>query len=67
MAGSNWEDRAPADASYSLPVETEVAQNQQANIHFSMEKGMEIMNLVPVFPYIRELCQQLRGWSSLVI
>jgi hypothetical protein len=22
----------------------EVAQNQQANIHFSMEKGMEIMN-----------------------
>jgi hypothetical protein len=22
----------------------EVAQNQQANIHFSMEKGMKIMN-----------------------
>jgi hypothetical protein len=44
-----------------------VPQNQQANIHFYIEKGMKIINYVQVFSYIRESCQQLRGWSSLVI
>jgi hypothetical protein len=34
------------------------AQNQQANIHFSMEKGMKITNYAQVFSYIRESCQQ---------
>jgi hypothetical protein len=35
----------------------EVALNQHTNIHFSMERGMKIMN----FSYIRESYQQLRG------
>jgi exonuclease III len=38
----------------------EVALNQQANIHFSMERGMKIMNYVQAFSYIRESYQQLR-------
>jgi hypothetical protein len=38
----------------------EVALNQQANIHFSMENGMEIMNEVHVFSYIKESYHQLR-------
>jgi hypothetical protein len=45
----------------------EVVMKQQANIHFSMEKGMKIINYVQVFLYIRESCQQLRGLSSLVV
>jgi hypothetical protein len=45
----------------------EVAQNKQANIHFPMEKGVNIMNWIQVFSYIRESCQQLRGWCSLVV
>jgi hypothetical protein len=45
----------------------EVALNQQTNIHFSLEKGMKIMNYVQVSSYIRESCQLLREWSSLVI
>jgi hypothetical protein len=45
----------------------EVALNEQANIHFSMEKGMKIMNLVQVFSYIKESYQQLRRQSLLVI
>jgi hypothetical protein len=46
----------------------EVAPNQQANIlvHFSMERGMRIINQVQAFSYIRESYQQLRGWSLLV-
>jgi branched-subunit amino acid transport protein AzlD len=44
------------------------ARNQQANIDFSMEMGMSVMNLVLVFSYIRESYQQqLRGCSLLVI
>jgi exonuclease III len=39
----------------------EVALNQEMNIHFSMERGMEIMNYVQAFLYIRESYQQLRG------
>jgi hypothetical protein len=31
-----------------------MALNQQANIHFSMEGGMRIMNYVQIFSYIRE-------------
>jgi exonuclease III len=38
-----------------------VQEVQQANIHFSMERGMKIMNQVQVFSYIRESYQQLRG------
>jgi hypothetical protein len=44
----------------------EVALNQKAHIQFSMEKGMKIMNFVQFFLYLRESCQQLREWSSLV-
>jgi hypothetical protein len=43
----------------------EVALNQQATIHFSMKKGMKIMNYVQVLSYIKESYQQLRGQSSL--
>jgi hypothetical protein len=39
----------------------EVALNQQANIYFSMERGMKIMNYVLVFSYKRESYQHLRG------
>jgi hypothetical protein len=38
-----------------------VAMNEQVNIHFSMEKGMKIMNLVQAFSYIKESYQQLKG------
>jgi hypothetical protein len=44
-----------------------VAVNQQANIHFSLERGMRIMNEVQVFPYIRESYQHLRGQSLLLM
>jgi hypothetical protein len=37
-----------------------VALNHQANIHFSMERGMRIMNYVQVFLYIKSY-QELRG------
>jgi hypothetical protein len=39
----------------------EVAPNQQANIHSSLERGIRIMNWVQVFSRIRESYQQLRG------
>jgi hypothetical protein len=45
-----------------VQVRWEVAPNQQANIHFSKERGMRIMNEVYVFSCIRGLHQQLRGW-----
>jgi hypothetical protein len=32
----------------------EVALNEQVNIHFSMEKGMKIMDYVQAFSYIKE-------------
>jgi hypothetical protein len=38
-----------------------VALNQQANIHFSMERGMKIMNNVQVVSHIKEPYQQLGG------
>jgi hypothetical protein len=45
-----------------------VAQNEHVNIHFSMERGMRIMNYVKVFlSYITESYKQLRGQSFLVI
>jgi hypothetical protein len=44
-----------------------VAPNQQANIHFSMERGMRIKNYVQVSSYIRESYQQFRGWSLSVL
>jgi endonuclease/exonuclease/phosphatase family metal-dependent hydrolase len=40
---------------------TEVAPNQQANIHFSMERRMRIMNWVQGFSYIRVSYQQFRA------
>jgi hypothetical protein len=47
--------------------ETEVAPDQQVNIHFSMERGMRIMNSAQDSSYIRESYRQLRGYSLLVI
>jgi hypothetical protein len=38
----------------------EVALNQQANIHFSVEGGMRITNKVQAFLYMRESYQQYR-------
>jgi hypothetical protein len=37
---------------------TGVAPNQQVNIHFSVERGMRLMNWVQVFLCIRESYQQ---------
>jgi hypothetical protein len=37
-----------------------VALNEQANIHFSMENEMKIMNYVQVLSYIKEPYQRLR-------
>jgi hypothetical protein len=39
-----WNVRSLCKACSLMPVETEVAQNQQANIHFSMERGTRIKN-----------------------
>jgi hypothetical protein len=39
---------------YLLPFRTKSLSNQQANIHFSMDKGMRIMNQVQVFLCIRD-------------
>jgi hypothetical protein len=44
-----------------------VALNLQENTHFSVERGMRIMNKVQVSLCIRESYQQLRGLSFLVI
>jgi hypothetical protein len=45
----------------------EVALNQQVNMHFSMEKGMKIMNSVVFFFLHKRSYQQLRGYNLLVI
>jgi hypothetical protein len=40
-----------------------VALNQQENTHFSVERGMRIMNYIQALLCIRESYQQLKGLS----
>jgi hypothetical protein len=46
---------------YRRSDEIVVALNQEAIIHFSLERGMRIMNYGQVFSCIRQSCLQLRG------
>jgi hypothetical protein len=39
----------------------EVALNQQANIHFSMERGMKIMNWVQVFFIHKSIISEVKS------